>query len=115
VENAETATFCVACGNRIPRPPLPQPAQQYAAVAIGLLAGSSVGLLVGVMSQYWPGPPYLPYMVLVYGLGVFVVLVCHLEEHLFPPKTRMYLSPFSIAFAGAYYFMCFGYFFVRAT
>lgn len=114
-ENAETATFCVACGNRIPWPPPPQPTRQFTVVATGLLAGSSVGYFVGVMSQYWPGPPYLPYLALVYGLGVAVVFVCHLGEHLFPPKTRVYLSPLSVAFAVAYYFTYFGYFFIRAT
>jgi hypothetical protein len=113
--NHESASYCSSCGNRIPRPPPSPPAHQFAVVALGLLAGSCVGLLVGVMSQYYPGPPYLPYMVLIYGLGAFVVLVCNLEKRLFPSKMRVYLTSFSVAFAGSYYFFCFGYFYVRAV
>ena len=112
-ENPEAATFCVSCGNRIPNIPLVQPPHQLAAVGIGIIIGSIVGYLVGGMLYYWPGPPLLPYIALVYGLGAAVVLISHLGQHLFPAKTRMYLSPFSIAFACAYYFVCFGYFYVH--
>ena len=82
-----------------------------AVAVVGLIVGVIVGYLVAAVSQYTPFPPFdVPYLILFYGLGVAVVLLCQFGKHMFPPRTRMHLLPFSVAFACAYYFGCFVYF-----
>jgi len=108
-ENVETAEFCKACTNRIPGRLSPHPMLQTGAVVTGILAGSVVGLFMAAMTPYWPGPPYLPAMILVYGLGLVVLLVCQIWTGLFPERMRAHLSPFSVAFTSAYYILLIGY------
>jgi hypothetical protein len=40
---------------------------------------------------------------------VAVLLACHIWTGLFPERVREHLSPFSAAFAGAYYMLLIGY------
>ena len=113
--NADNAGYCVSCGNRISRQSTPPPRNILAAVVVGVILGLFAGPLMAITSLSWPGPPYIVPLVLIYGLGVAVLIVCVFGEHLFPVEMRTYLTPFSTSFAGTYYIACFGYLLVYVT
>lgn len=108
-EIVETTEFCPKCLNRMPGQPSHQPGLPWGAVLVGVLLGFSVGLLMVVFALDWPGPPFLPAALLLYGLGLAVLLLGTLGKGLFPESIRPQLTPFSVAFTIAYYVSSVGY------